>query len=154
MTLRLGGVSGIQNNTQVPKRKRSPQGRKGAEPGRVLGGSSLVLRRIQWVRWSAVYMQSSTRPSHATSSSERSSLNCITRESTTIQSSTLSRSSNCKFHTCPLFSGLPRSCVRGAVTRLWSDTLISPIPSSCRLHPTPRLSSKAHAACIPSSNGR
>ena len=57
-------------------------------------------------------------------------------------------------YTWLVFSGFPRSCVRGAVTRLWNHTSISPIPSSCRLCSTPRLSSKDHAASIPSSRKR
>ena len=49
------------------KRGRSTQGRIYAEHGRVLVGTSSVLRRIKWLRWSALYMQSSTHLSDATS---------------------------------------------------------------------------------------
>ena len=41
-------------------------------------------------------------------------------------------------------TGLPRSCVHCAPTRLRHHALIHPIPSSCRLHPTQRLPSARH----------
>ena len=93
----------------------------------------------------------------ATSTSERSSGNSNTRESSTLHStSCLSRSSNFQVSSPPgqHSSALPRSCVHGAVTRLWNHTLISPVPSSCRFRSTPQLSSTDHAASNPSSRKR
>ena len=56
--------------------------------------------------------------------------------------------------TWPVFSGLPRTSVHGAVTSTLESHLDLPILSSCRLRSTPRLSSSAHDASNPSSRGR
>ena len=66
---------------------------------------------------------------------------------------TAARVASSKF-TWPVSSGPPRSCVHGAATRLWHLALIHPIPSSCRLHPTPRSPSARHTESIPSTRRR
>ena len=111
--LRTSGPSQGGQHT-LPNRREKHTG-KGGEHGRVLFGTSSVLRKIEWVGRSAVYVQSSGRDLHK-------------------------RAFDCPFYWLPpagqtarfnstwlFFSGLPRSCVHGAVTRLWNHTLISPI---------------------------
>ena len=66
---------------------------------------------MQWGRWSVVYLQSPTRLSDATSTSERSPRKCNTRESTARSStSCLSHSSNLQASISPgLFSQVFRA---------------------------------------------
>ena len=94
------------------------QGKNGAEPGRVLVGTSTICTQDTWVRWRA-----------------RDFTQVIVRFGTVargfnnlFQNPLLRRSSNCKFLSPGLFrQGSPRSCVHGGVTARSSHSWISPI---------------------------
>ena len=101
-TLRLDGVPRTKNNTST--RREEKHNKEGVVPNQVVFSLVPAQRytRHSRVQRIAAFMQSSTRPSNATSTSERSSRNCKSRESTTTHSNRcLSRSSSLEIFILP-----------------------------------------------------